>query len=61
MQLVEAAATFYIYARRYPFAFQELTQLMMNKRLHPTQEDCFHLAESVPLVRLSPIQSSAKE
>lgn len=55
MQLVEAAATFYIYARRYPLAFRELTRLMMGEAFQSTQEDCFRLAQSVPLVKLLPI------
>jgi deazaflavin-dependent oxidoreductase (nitroreductase family) len=54
MQLVEAAATFYIYARRYPLAFRELSRLMMGEALQSTQEDCFRLARSVPLVKLMP-------
>jgi deazaflavin-dependent oxidoreductase (nitroreductase family) len=56
MQLVEAAATFYIYARRYPLAFRELSRLMMGETLRPTQEDCFRLAEAVPLVKLMPVE-----
>ena len=55
MQLVEAAATFYIYARRYPLAFRELSRRMMGEVLQFNQEDCFHLAQSVPLVKLMPL------
>ena len=58
MQLVEAAATFYIYARRYPLAFHELSRLMMGEMLQSTQEDCFRLAQSVPLVKLIPLISA---
>ena len=61
MQLVEAAATFYIYARRYPLAFRELSRLMMGEMLHSTQEDCFRLAQLVPLVKLSPTEPVKKE
>lgn len=61
MQLVEAAATFYIYARRYPLAFRELSRIMMGKALQPNQEDCFRLAKSVPLVMLTPAQPLIKE
>ena len=56
MQLVEAAATFYIYARRHPLAFRELSRLMMGEVLQSTQEDCFRFANSVPLVKLMPSQ-----
>lgn len=58
MQLVEAAATFYIYARRHPFAFRELSLLMIGEMLQPNQYDCFWFARSVPLVKLIPSQPS---
>jgi len=61
MQLVEAAATFYIYARRYPLAFRELSRLMTSETLQSTQEDCFRLAQSVPLVKLKPTKSAAND
>jgi deazaflavin-dependent oxidoreductase (nitroreductase family) len=61
MQLVEAAATFYIYARRYPLAFRDLSRLMMGEMLQLTQEDCFRLAESVPLVKLNPTEPATNE
>lgn len=61
MQLVEAAATLYIYARRYPLAFRELSRLMMGEVLQSTQEDCFRLAESVPLVKINPSVFTMKE
>jgi len=61
MQLVEAAATFYIYARRFPLAFRELSRLMMGEMLQPNQEDSFRFAQSVPLVRLTPAESVTKE
>jgi len=56
MQLVEAAATLYVYARRHPLAFRELSRLMMGEMLQSNQEDCFRLAQSVPLVKLIPVQ-----
>jgi deazaflavin-dependent oxidoreductase (nitroreductase family) len=61
VQIIDAVAVFYVYARRYPFAFQELTQLMMNELLQPDQKDCFRLAESVPLVKLTPTHPVDKE
>jgi deazaflavin-dependent oxidoreductase (nitroreductase family) len=61
MQLVEAAATFYIYARRFPLAFRELSRLMMGEVIQSTQEDCFRFAQSVPLVKLSPTEPVIKE
>jgi deazaflavin-dependent oxidoreductase (nitroreductase family) len=54
MQLVEAAATLYIYAHRYPLAFRELSRLMMGEALQPNQDGSFRLAESVPLIKLIP-------
>lgn len=61
MQLVEAAATFYTYACRYPLAFRELSRIMMGEILQPNQEDCFRFAQSVPLVKLIPIQPAIRE
>ena len=56
VQLAEAASTFYLYARRHPFAFRELSLLMMGEKLEPVQYDCFWFAHSVPLVKLMPDQ-----
>lgn len=61
IQLVEAAATFYIYARRHPLAFRELSRLMMSEMLQSNQEDCFRFAQSVPLVKIEPIVLATKE
>ncbi len=61
MQLVEAAATFYIYARRHPLAFRELSRLMMGEMLQFNQEDCFRFAQSVPLVKLMPLTPALSE
>jgi len=58
VELIDATATFYSYARSHPFAFQELTQFMMGERLRSNQEDCIRLAVSVPLIRLVPIQTA---
>ncbi len=56
VQMAEAASIFYLYARRHPFAFRELSRLMMGERLQPVQYDCFWFAYSVPLVKLIPGQ-----
>lgn len=52
VQLAEAASVFYLYACRHPFAFRELSRLMMGEMLQPVQHDCFWFAHSVPLVKL---------
>ncbi|MBE0681007.1 MAG: nitroreductase family deazaflavin-dependent oxidoreductase [Anaerolineales bacterium] len=57
VQLAEAASIFYLYARRHPFAFRELSRLMMGEMLQPVQRDCFLFANSVPLVKLIPCLS----
>ena len=56
MQLAEAASIFYLYARRHPFAFRELTSLVVGEMYQPTQYDCIWFAYSVPLVKLMPSQ-----
>ena len=56
VQLAEAASIFYLYACRHPFAFRELSRLMMGEILQPVQYDCVWFAHSVPLVKLVPIQ-----
>jgi deazaflavin-dependent oxidoreductase (nitroreductase family) len=56
MRHVESAATFYIYARNYPLAFREISRVMMGEALCPDKEGCFRLAESVPLVKLIPVE-----
>ncbi len=58
VEIVDAAAFFYSYARSYSFAFQELTQFMMGERLRSNREDCIRLAVSVPLVRLVRTQAA---
>lgn len=55
MPLSEAANTFYVYARRHPQAFREISRLMTGKGLLSTEEDCLDLAQSVPLVMLKPV------
>ncbi len=57
----EAADRFYVYARRFPLAFRELSRIMMGKMVQSTREDCLRLAQSVPLVKLMPIQPAMKE
>lgn len=54
VQLAEASSIFYLYARRHPLAFRELSRLMMGEMLQPVQHDCFLFAHSVPLVKLIP-------
>ena len=56
MQLAEASATFFTYASRYPLAFRELSRILMGETFQPNQEDCLRFAQSVPLVKLIPIQ-----
>jgi deazaflavin-dependent oxidoreductase (nitroreductase family) len=48
----EAAGIFHIYAFHHKQAFRELTRFMMGEALHPDNEGCLKLAQSVPLVRL---------
>jgi hypothetical protein len=55
MQLAEAANIFCVYALRHPLAFHEISRLMMGEVLQPTEEDCLRFAQSVPLVRLKPV------
>ena len=57
----EAADRFYVYARHYPFAFRELSRIMMGEMVQSTREDCFRLAQSVPLVKLMPFQPTMKK
>ncbi|GAB4458508.1 MAG: nitroreductase family deazaflavin-dependent oxidoreductase [Anaerolineales bacterium] len=54
MQADEAARIFLAYARRYPLAFRELSRMMFGETLQPTLEDCLRMAQSVPLVALTP-------
>ncbi len=42
------------YARKHPLAFKELTALMLGERLPADQETCRKLADSVPLISLTP-------
>jgi deazaflavin-dependent oxidoreductase (nitroreductase family) len=43
-----------IYAREHPFAFSELSGLMLGERLNPTPDNTRHLAEEIPMVALRP-------
>ena len=56
VQLAEAASIFYLYACRHPFAFRELSYLMVGEMYQPAQYDCVWFAHSLPLVMLTPIQ-----
>ena len=39
------------YAKRYHFAFKELSYMMTGKRLDGNEESCRQLAQSVPIIR----------
>ncbi|HVN16606.1 MAG TPA: nitroreductase family deazaflavin-dependent oxidoreductase [Anaerolineales bacterium] len=52
----EAVSRLWAYAQRYPFAFRELVEVMLGENLPPTQETCQHLAQSVPVIALKPVQ-----
>ena len=54
----KAAEIFYIYALRHPKAFRELSRMMTGTVMQPTKDDCFNLAQSVPLVMLMPAARS---
>jgi deazaflavin-dependent oxidoreductase (nitroreductase family) len=51
----QAVVTYHTYAFHHRQAFRELSRLMMGQVLQPDQEGCRQLAQSVPLVRLTPI------
>jgi deazaflavin-dependent oxidoreductase (nitroreductase family) len=55
----DATRIFLAYASRHPLAFQELSRFMMGQKLKPDQDGCFQLAQSVPLVKLVPLQGIA--
>lgn len=50
----KAAETFYAYALQHPKALHELSRMMTGTVMQPTKDDCFNLAQSVPLVMLMP-------
>ena len=43
------------YAQKHPLAFRELTTLMLGERLPADKETCRKVADSVPLISLTPI------
>lgn len=51
----EAEERLWNYARKYPTAFGELVTVMRGERLPPDKEACRKVAESVPLISLTPI------
>lgn len=50
----EAEARLWEYAQRHPIAFGELVTIMLGERLPQNQETCHKVAESVPLISLTP-------
>jgi len=51
----EAQRVLWEYAQKHPFALRELSSMMLGERLEPTPETCARIAESVPLIALTPI------
>ena len=51
----EAEERLWDYAQKYPTAFGELVTVMLGERLPPDKEACRKVAESVPLISLTPI------
>lgn len=43
-----------IYAREHPFAFRELSGIMLEERLDPTPDNARRLADKIPIVALRP-------
>lgn len=50
----EAEAHLGDYARKHPSAFGELVMIMLGERLPPSQETCQRVAQSIPIISLTP-------
>jgi deazaflavin-dependent oxidoreductase (nitroreductase family) len=50
----EAEARLWDYAQEHPTAFRELVMVMLGERLPPNKETCRKVAESVPVISLTP-------
>jgi deazaflavin-dependent oxidoreductase (nitroreductase family) len=50
----EGEARLWEYAQKHPTAFSELVTVMLGERLPPDKETCRKVAESVPLISLTP-------
>jgi deazaflavin-dependent oxidoreductase (nitroreductase family) len=50
----EAEKRMMIYARKHPFAFGQLSGLMLGEHLDPTADNARHIAEKIPMVALRP-------
>ncbi|GIK42910.1 MAG: nitroreductase [Chloroflexota bacterium] len=59
LSVAEAQQALLDYARHHPATFRTLAWLMTSQRLQAAEEDCFLLAQSVPLVALQPRKISA--
>ena len=51
----EAEERLWDYAQKHPMAFGELVTVMLGERLPPDKETCRKVADSVPLISLTPI------
>jgi deazaflavin-dependent oxidoreductase (nitroreductase family) len=51
----EAERVLWEYAQKHPIALRELSSIMLGERLNPTRETCARIAQSIPLISLSPI------
>ena len=52
----DAERVLWTYAQKHPFAFRELTVVMLGERQPPTRETCRRVAESVPVIALKPVK-----
>lgn len=54
ISVAEGEERLWDYAQKHPFAFRELTALMLGERLPADKETCRKMADTVPLISLTP-------